>query len=61
MLSEPDCAARACDARLVLLLGLGLLGDGWNSDPFDTANSISMILQREDEKGYGIKGMGMDM
>lgn len=51
----PDCVA-----RLVLLLGLGRLGDGWYSVPCDTANSISMILQREGN-GNGIKWMGMDM
>jgi hypothetical protein len=52
----PDCAARACVARLVLLLGLGRLGDGWNSDPLVAANSISMILQRGTRKGMGLKG-----
>ena len=52
-----DCPA--CVARLVLLLGLDRLGDGWNSVPCDTANSISMILQKGN--GNGIKWMGMDM
>ena len=53
--SVPGCAARVCVARRVLLLGLGRLGDGWNSDPFVAANSISIILQRRTSKGMGLK------
>ena len=59
MFSE-DCAARACVVRLGLRLVFARLGDGLNSVPCVTDDSISTILQREG-KEYGIKWMGMDM